>query len=69
MTKAKITYNDGQVRLECDGNPLIIMIHYEGIIQATSNLPQGFIVSEIKKNCDIKVVWQAVSRSIVWVWG
>lgn len=49
MTKAKITYNDGQVRLECDGNPLVIMIHYEGIIQATSNLPQGFIVSENKK--------------------
>ena len=49
MTKAKITYNDGQVRLECDGNPLVIIIHYEGIIQATSNLPQGFIVSENKK--------------------
>ena len=48
MTKAKITYNDGQVRLECDGNPLIIMINYEGIIQATSNLPQGFIIKETK---------------------
>ena len=53
MTKAKITYNDGQVRLECDGNPLIIMIHYEGIIQATSNLPQGFIISETKKRITI----------------
>ena len=53
MTKAKITYNDGQVRLECDGNPLIIMIHYEGIIQATSNLPQGFIISETKKRIAI----------------
>jgi len=49
MTTAKITYNDGQVRLECDGNPLAIMIHYEGIIQATSNLPQGFIIKESKK--------------------
>ena len=48
MTTAKITYNDGQVRLECDGNPLAIMIHYEGIIQATSNLPQGFIIKETK---------------------
>jgi len=49
MTTAKITYNDGQVRLESDGNPLAIMIHYEGIIQATSNLPQGFIIKESKK--------------------
>tara|TARA_B100002052_G_C15723737_1_gene525398 strand:- start:66 stop:641 length:576 start_codon:yes stop_codon:yes gene_type:complete len=48
MTTAKITYNDGQVRLECDGNPLAIMIQYEGIIQATSNLPQGFIIKETK---------------------
>ena len=48
MTTAKITYNDGQVHLECDGNPLAIMIHYEGIIQATSNLPQGFIIKETK---------------------
>ena len=49
MTNAKITYNDGQVHLECDGNPLAIMIHYEGLIEATSNLPEGFIIKESKK--------------------
>ena len=49
MTNAKITYNDGQVHLECDGNPLAIMIHYEGLIEATSNLPDGFIIKESKK--------------------
>tara|TARA_Y100001963_G_C6747534_1_gene432405 strand:- start:24 stop:617 length:594 start_codon:yes stop_codon:yes gene_type:complete len=46
MTKAKITYFDGKVYLECDGNPLAIKISYEGIFNAKSLLPNGFIIQE-----------------------
>ena len=46
MTKAKITYIDGKVHLECDGNPLAIKINYEGVIEAKSLLPNGFIIQE-----------------------
>tara|TARA_R100000664_G_C2757384_1_gene145601 strand:- start:2040 stop:2618 length:579 start_codon:yes stop_codon:yes gene_type:complete len=46
MTSATITYNDGAVYLECDGNPLVIKISYEGKISAESALPSGFIIQE-----------------------
>lgn len=49
MTTAKITYNDGKVHLECDGEPLAITIEYDGIIEAKSLLPNGFIIQE-KRN-------------------
>jgi hypothetical protein len=46
MTTATITYNDGKVYFECDGNPLAIMMQYEGRIDAKSLLPNGFIIQE-----------------------
>ena len=49
MTRAKINYSDGQVFLESDGNPLVIIIHYQGVIEAISNLPDGFIIKESKR--------------------
>ena len=46
MTTATISYNDGKVYLECDGNPVVITIDYEGVVEATSMLPNGFIIQE-----------------------
>tara|TARA_R100001594_G_scaffold24520_1_gene48057 strand:+ start:5221 stop:5832 length:612 start_codon:yes stop_codon:yes gene_type:complete len=46
MTTAEITYNDGGVYLQCDGNPFVIMIRYEGVIDAESVLPNGFLIQE-----------------------
>ena len=46
MTTGKISYYDGNVYFEADGNPYAIDIIYKGKINAESMLPNGFLIQE-----------------------
>ena len=44
MTHATISYYDGNVYLESDGNPIAIEIYYKGKISGSSSMPSGFLI-------------------------
>ena len=46
MTSGTISYYDGNVYLESDGNPYAIDITYKGKIKGESKMPDGFLVQE-----------------------
>tara|TARA_Y100000590_G_C15738963_1_gene1019560 strand:- start:896 stop:1501 length:606 start_codon:yes stop_codon:yes gene_type:complete len=46
MTSGTISYYDGNIYLESDGNPYAVDITYKGKIKGESMLPDGFLIQE-----------------------